>query len=150
MQFTCFYMSLIPQLYYIWTNYCRYFLKFVTGKKETEDASIVKRGAVMTVMEAETIATYTVKVYDGMGIIWWNRIEKYYMRAWTIRYRQTRVGLQLFLLIIIGEIVPDVGGSFLRSENFRTDGGERRYCAGWRLLGIVTGVVRTRLREKDQ
>ena len=38
-----------------------------SGKKETEDAPIVKRGAVVTVTEAATSATYTVKAYDGMG-----------------------------------------------------------------------------------
>ena len=38
-----------------------------SGKKETEDAPIVKRGAVVTLTEAATSATYTVKAYDGMG-----------------------------------------------------------------------------------
>ena len=36
-------------------------------RKETEDAPIVKRGAVVTLTEAATSATYTVKAYDGMG-----------------------------------------------------------------------------------
>lgn len=38
-----------------------------SGKKETEDAPIVKRGAVVTLTEAAASATYTVKAYDGMG-----------------------------------------------------------------------------------
>ena len=38
-----------------------------SGKKETEDAPIVKRGTVATFTEAAASATYTVKAYDGMG-----------------------------------------------------------------------------------
>ena len=38
-----------------------------SGKKETEDAPIVRKGAVVTFTEAAASATYTVKAYDGMG-----------------------------------------------------------------------------------
>lgn len=38
-----------------------------SGKKETEDAPIVRKGAVVTFTEAVASATYTVKAYDGMG-----------------------------------------------------------------------------------
>ena len=38
-----------------------------SGKKETEDAPIVKRGTVVTFTEAAASATYTVRAYDGMG-----------------------------------------------------------------------------------
>ena len=38
-----------------------------SGKKEAEDAPIVRKGAVVTFTEAAASATYTVKAYDGMG-----------------------------------------------------------------------------------
>ena len=57
-----------------------------SGKKETEDAPIVRKGAVVTFTEAAASATYTVKAYDGMG----NPIRDFNASLGTIKKAGTR------------------------------------------------------------
>ena len=88
-----------------------------SGKKETEDAPIVKRGAVVTVTEAATSATYTVKAYDGMGnpIRDFNASLGTVKKGGTLQYTLQYVSLQQrYVLPVEEQFERLVGGQKVR------------------------------------